>query len=273
MTSEARETALLGGQPRQLFRFVLGDKSWLYTNTDAPEVFNGETYDVGRGIAHGKINEGGESKKATVSITMPKDLPVAALWRTYPPSGTVGVTIWTQHEGEDDYVVDWVGRVVSPSFDDTKLTLSSDASRSMARRNGRGRRFQRSCDLLWGSQGVGMCNVDVEAHALDVTLDNGSGVTLQCASFLAYPSGRLAGGWIQWTRADGTLERRDIIGHIGNGVTLIYGDADLVGGLHARVYPGCGQEWSDCVYFENEDNYGGELFMPGRNYWDGNVVR
>jgi uncharacterized phage protein (TIGR02218 family) len=273
MTSESRETALLGGQPIQLFRFVLGDKVWRYTNADTPQTFNGDVYEVGRGIAHGKINDGGESKKATVSITMPKDLPVAALWRTYPPSGTVGVTIWTQHVGEDDYIVDWVGRVVSPSFDDTKLSLNSDSSRSMARRNGRGRRFQRSCDLLLGSQGVGMCNVDLDAHALDLTLDSVAGVKLTSAAFLAYPSGRLAGGWVQWTRADGRLERRDIVVHIGNAVTLLYGDPDLVQGLAVRVYPGCGQSWSDCVYFENQDNFGGELFMPGRSYWDGNVVR
>jgi hypothetical protein len=43
--------------------------------------------------------------------------------------------------------------------------------------------------------------------------------------------------------------------------------------LATITYPGCRQTFSDCSdYFNNGDNYGGDLWLPGRNPYDGNPV-
>jgi len=269
MTSEARETSAATGVPVQLFKFTRGTVEWCYTTADRDMVVDGRTF-VPAPISHSEINDGGESNKVSITITMPKTLPVAGNWRPYSTRDTVAVTVWTQHEGETDWLVDWIGRVISPEFDDTRLRLRSEPSATTAKRGGRGRICQRPCDHIWGSEG---CGVDPAEHELPATLDAVTGLSLQSTSFLLVPSGRLAGGWIQWVRSDGVTDYRNIEAHSGDTITIDESAADLAAALAVSAFPGCAQTWEDCEYYENTDNYGGYLYMPTRNFYDGNPVR
>ncbi|MEI7036429.1 phage BR0599 family protein [Fulvimonas yonginensis] len=271
MTSEARDAALLGGQPLKLFRFTRANLSWFYTNADRAITYNGDTY-LPTAISHDKIKDGGDSQQRTIKISLPKDLEVAANWRPYPPADPIMVTIWTQHVGEVDYLVDWIGRLTSPQFDDTKLILSSEPSQTRNKRGGRSRIWQRPCDLVLFSQGNGLCNVDRAAHALPATLTAVDGLSLTAAEFANVPNGRLAGGWIEWPRSDGLIERRSINSHSGTTIVVTYGAADLAPNLAVTAYPGCSGSWADCAYFNNTPNFGGELWIPGRDYYDGNPI-
>lgn len=266
MTSEARDAALLGGQPLKLFRFTRANLSWFYTNADRPITYAGQTY-LPAAISHDKIKDGGDSQQRTIKISLPKDLEVASNWRPFPPADPIMVTIWTQHLGEADYLVDWIGRLTSPQFDDTKLTLSSEPSQTRNKRGGNSRIWQRPCDLV-----LFRCGVARADHALPATLTAAVGLTLTAEEFATLPSGRLGGGYIEWARADGLVERRSINNHTGNVVTVTYGAADLAAGLAVTAYPGCSGSWGDCAYFNNTDNYGGELWIPGRDYYDGNPI-
>lgn len=272
MTSEARDAALLGGQPLKLYRITRGVLSWFYTNADAAVEFGGDTY-LPTAIDNSKITDGGEQQKHTITITLPKTLDVAYNWRPYPPSDPIAITIWTLHNGEADYLVDWIGRLLAPVFDDTKLTLTSEPSQTRNKRGGRSRSWQRGCDLVLFSQGNGLCNLAKAARALPATLTDVAGLTLTATEFGTLPSGRLNGGWIEWTRADGLLERRSINAHSGTTITVLYGAADLAIGLAVTAFPGCAGTYDDCTYFGNKDNFGGELWIPGRDYYDGNPVR
>lgn len=267
MTSEARDAALLGGQPIKLFRITRGVLSWFYTSADRPIVYGGDTY-LPAAIAHDKITDGGEQQKRTINITLPKTLAVADNWRPYPPSDPIAITIWTQHYGETDYLVDWIGRLLAPVFDDTKLTLTSEPSQTRNKRGGRSGSWQRGCPLV-----LFFCGVSKAAHALPATLTSVAGLVLTAAEFGTLPSGRLNGGWIEWTRTDGLLERRSINAHSGTSITVLYGAADIATGLAVTAYPGCAGTFTDCMYFANTDNFGGELYIPGRDYYDGNPVR
>ena len=269
MTSEARDAALLGGQPVMYMRFTRGAVNWYYTNGDSPRSFLGETW-TPAAISRGKIQDGGETQQQTLEITLPKTLAVAGNWRPYPPADTIMVTVWTQHDGETDALVDWIGRCLSPKFDDTTLTLQSEPSHTAAQRAGNGPVLQRVCDLTLFSAG---CGVDLAAHQIPATLSAVSGLTLTASAFLAFPSGRLARGWIEWTRAaDGIVDRRDIVSHSGNSIVINASAQDIATGLVVDVAPGCSGTWDDCTYYANTDNLGAELFMPGRNYYDGNPV-
>lgn len=272
MTSEARDVALLGGQPIKLYRITRGNLHWYYTNAGREIDFRGDTYEP-TAIANDKITDGGEQQKRTINITLPKTLAVATNWRPYPPSDPMAITIWTLHQGETDYLVDWVGRLISPVFDDTKLTLTSEPSQTRNKRGGRSRVWQRGCDLVLFSQGNGLCNLDKAAHAIAATLTAVTGLTLRAAAFAAVPTGRLNGGWIEWTRSDGLTERRSINAHAGDSITVLYGAADLLPNLNLTAFPGCGGTFDDCTYFGNNPNFGGEMYIPGRDYYDGNPVR
>lgn len=347
MTSETREVSFDEGVPIKLFRFTRGSLHWYYTSADRSIELEGNTYSPTQ-ISHTEIRDGAERNKANIKIKMPKDLPVAGNWRPYPPNDRISVTILTQHSGEDDYLADWIGRCVQPQFDDYWLTIISEPSLTLARRGGRGRVWQRGCDLMLYSQGLGKCNVNPEPIAVPATLTAVDGTTLTAAEFdnairtlagstlewtnaeeeleqrsilthdgetitidtagddlaigsnvtaytvplwkLAtitavdgltltadafgdFPSGRLAGGFIEWARSDGLIERRSIDSHTGTSIVIDYGAADLAEDLQLKAYPGCNQTWTDCQFYANEKNYGGELHMPGRDYYDGNPVR
>lgn len=78
----------------------------------------------------------------------------------------------------------------------------------------------------------------------------------------------LAGGWAEWTRADGVIERRSITAHDGDTITLLYGAADLAVGLLVSAKPGCEQTWDACEIrfgFEAPNHYGGAIYKPVKN--------
>jgi hypothetical protein len=78
----------------------------------------------------------------------------------------------------------------------------------------------------------------------------------------------LAGGWAQWTRAVGVIERRSITEHNGDTITLLYGAADLAVGLIVTAKPGCEQTWDACETRFGADapnHYGGAIYKPVKN--------
>ncbi|HEY4145163.1 phage BR0599 family protein [Pinirhizobacter sp.] len=271
MTSEAREASADQGQPIKLFTFTRGTKTWRYTDADRLLFVGGNAY-APAPITHTAIQDGGEQNKISITLKLPKTLQVANNWRPYPPSDNIAITIMTQHYGEDDFLVDWIGRIIQPKFDDTTLSLTSEPTATTAKRGNGGRTWQRDCDLMLYSVGLGLCNVDRAAHAVPAVLTVAGGLTLTAAAFGSLPSGRLAGGDIEWVRPDGLIDHRSIDSHNGDTIVVDYGSADFEDGLNLTAFPGCGQTWDDCVYYENKDNYGGELDIPGRNYFDGNPI-
>lgn len=99
-----------------------------------------------------------------------------------------------------------------------------------------------------------------------------SGLTVTAAEFSEYASGRLAGGFVEWVRADGATEIRTIREHSGSTITLDYGAADLAVDLIITAYPGCAHTWAACGELENQINYGGNLHLPLENPYGGDPV-
>lgn len=96
------------------------------------------------------------------------------------------------------------------------------------------------------------------------TLSAASGVTATAAAF-AGSALQLPGGWLEWVRLDGLIERRSIVGQSGSTLTLLYGAADLAAGLSVKAIPGCGQDWSACAARNNTLNFGGAIYKPARD--------
>ncbi len=271
MSSEARDAALTGGKPVKLFRFTRGTTHWFYTDADRPIVFADDTY-ASIAISHTDIKDNGEPNQAGVKVTLPKSASVVDNWRPYPPAQTVSVAIFTQHVGEADVLLEYGGRVIKPQFNDSSLTLQTEPTRTRARRGGGQRRCQRACDLVLYSQGPGRCNVDPEDHKTIATLTAVAGVTLTAAEFGGVAAGRLAGGTIEWLRVHGFTDRRAIIEDTGTSIVIDYPATDLAVDLEVVALTGCRQDWDSCEYYENTDRYGGEPYMPDRDFFDGNPI-
>lgn len=272
MTFDLLEKSRLGGKPVGLLRLSRGSLLQLYTTADRNIVVGTETY-LPLAITRSAIRDSAERAKGVLTLTLPVDAPCAAWWRPFPPSTPVGVTWLATHRGSTEVAVEWVGRVIGPKFTDTVLTLSCEQSKTNARSRGLALRWQRGCPLALYSQGVGLCNVNRAAHAVAGVLTAVAGLGIRAAAFGTAPAGRLAGGYVQWTRPDGGTELRSISAHAGDLVTLNYGSDTLAVNLSVTAYPGCKHNFADCSgYFNNGPNYGGALYMPTKSPFDGNPV-
>lgn len=271
MTSETREGSWSDGQPVAFFKFVRGAVDWRYTSGQLDQTLNGEPYTCAA-IWRSAIRQGSERGRQSITMTLPSSLPVADNWRPYPPADPINLTVFVRHAGETDAIAEWVGRVVSPKFNGSTLELSCEPTQTRSRRRGIQRVWQRGCGVPLYSQGVGLCNVDRQPLAMPATLSAVSGLSLSAAAFATLPTGRLAGGYLEWTRPDGLVEFRSIRAHAGDTVTVDYGALELAAGLAVTAYPGCAHTWADCGYFGNQDNYAGDPNIPLKSPNDGTPV-
>lgn len=267
MTFDLLERSRWSGQPIGLLRLSRGALLKLYTNGDRAVTIGADTY-LPLPITRSGIRDSVERQKNVLSITLPIGTDVTAWWRPHPPSTRVGVTWLGVHKGDAGVAVEWTGRVVAPKFTDTQLILNCEQGKTSARSRGLGLRWTRGCPLPLYSQGVGLCNVDKALHAVPATLTDALGTTITAAAFGAAPLS-LKGGFVTWARADGEPEFRTIMAHTGTSVVLMYGAEDLAAGLVLTAYPGCPHDPAGCASFANEDNYGGEIWMPGKTPFNG----
>jgi len=104
------------------------------------------------------------------------------------------------------------------------------------------------------------------------TLTAVAGNNLTAAEFAEFPDFRFAGGYVKWVNADGLVEYRSIRDHSVDVITIDFGALDLAPGLVLTTYPGCKHNWADCGYYENRRNYGGDLWIPIEDPYNGNPI-
>lgn len=227
MTSEIRESSQFDGKPVMYFKFIRGGATWCYTSTDRFETLDEDTY-TPAAIRRGAIRQGSERGSTAIKITLPADLPVAGNWRPYSPSEPINLIIMTRHVGEDDALVDWVGRITGPIFNGDELELNCEPSRTTGRRRGGDRRWQIGCDVPLYSRGVGMCNLDPEDFPVPGMLTEADELemTVTAAAF-AGASRSLAGGVLTWVDELEEQQSIAITGHTGDTLTLADWHEDL----------------------------------------------
>ena len=272
MTFSVLELSRYAGQPIGLVRIARGAVVEFYTDADREIELGGDTY-LPLAISRTEIRDSSERRKNMVTLTLPVDAPVAAWWRPYPPSGTVLVTWLAMHYGDTEAIVEWTDRVIGPRFTDTILELNCEPSRSGAAGRGLAMKWTRGCPVPLYSQGVGMCNVNRADHEVLAELEDVDGVVLVSPAFATFPTGRLAGGFVERMRPDGELEYRTIMSHTGDTIVLNYGMDGLAAEDLVTTLPGCKHNMADCTdYFDNRDNYAGAIFMPIKSPFDGNPI-
>lgn len=277
MSFDLRELSLFGGEPIVLIEFRRGQLAWRYATGDRPREFGGEpgephVYLAPGGIKRGEIGDSSQRAKNRLTITVPITLDVLDNWLPFPTSEPVMVTCFAIHAGESDYRVDWSGRAVGPKLFDTTADIICEPTRSVSRHRGAKPRWCRGCTVPFGSQGDGMCNVDMEAIRTTAVITEVAGLAWTAEEFAELGVSRLAGGKVSWTRVDGEIERRTIMAHTGDTIIVDYGTNALPLGTEVDVWPGCRHTWEDCGEYDNRDNYQGARFIPVKSPYDGNVI-
>lgn len=273
MSFNLRELSRFAGEPIGLIRLARGNLVERYTTGDRDYQLGAELFVGLGGVSRSAIQDSSQRAKNRLTITLPIDAPAVDWWVPYPTAQRVLVTCLSIHAGDTEFAVEWTGRVASPKLFDTKIELICEPSRSVTKSRGSNLRWQRGCPLPVYSQGRGMCNLDPESQKVVGVVTDLSGLTLTATGIDELPVSRLAGGFLKWTRADGELDYRTIMGHLGNTVFLDFGSDALPDGTEVEFFPGCKHTWEDCGFYENQVNYGGVLTIPVRSPHDGNPVQ
>ena len=263
-------TSRFGGRPVELYKFTYGPRSqdvYLYTDAEAPITYMGETYSP-MTIQRGATSNTGTLDKTTLEVTLPHVAKVPQMFRVYPPSATVGLSILQGQLGDPDnqFVAVWVGRVVSVAFEGIEAKLSCEPISTSFRRSGLRRNYQYMCPhVLYGPQ----CKASKVAATSSVSIYAVAGRSVTLTAMLPNAV-KYAGGMLEWTTPTGSVEARTVL-QVGTSdgrtvLTLTGLPVKLTAGMTGSVVLGCGHTLAACKSeHNNAPNYGGDPWIPLKN--------
>ena len=274
MTYDLIETSTFNGQPVELFEFSRGASFWRYTNSEEDVVSFGATYESAT-IQRSKIEQTQDLGKSVIMINMPRILDFVQQYIQSPPSDIVSLTIRRFHSTDPDIsnpantVVIWIGRVVNIRFEEDTVIARCEPVLTSLRRGALRRVYQTTCPhVLYGS----VCRANRNNFRLTTDVESFTATTLSATAIDAQPDGYYTGGFIQWS-VGSNVNKRFIIGHTGDTITLNLGLTGLDVGTTVEIFPGCDHRLTTCVNkFNNELNYGGFPYIPIKNPFSGTPI-
>lgn len=285
MTFATYEESRDDGGPVQLYLFRYGTEAGEYysytSHTDDLTIDHGGS--VGEvtytpvPVQRDNITSNGTLDKSALKLNLDIGTDLAELFRVYPPSNVVTLTIYEGHIDDPDgqFVVVWAGRVISAMREGSELSLSGEPVSTQLRRPGLRRNYQYGCPhQLYGPH----CMADKESATVTATVASvtGATVTLEPGWEGYYETGKFVRGMLEWTPAGETTRRRTIIRVTGDTLSLSGVVPDLEASDTVDVVLGCNhkafaEEGGDCLpLHDNIANYGGQKWIPLKNVVNNN---
>lgn len=266
MTYDAREKSEQEGAPIELYEFRRNAKTWRYTSAEQNFTLDEEEYESAN-LQRSEISLSSERERDKLTITCPRNFPIAELFRVAPKTDVISLTVKRFHRGDGELAVIWKGEVLNAWWKrGGKAELRCDPVTVSLDRNGLQRLCQRNCSWVLYSDklptGEG-CGVNKADFKIDTTVTAIDGVVITLAELLSAP---YAGGFVEKEDADGNFERRFIESADGTDLTLTQPFEDLSPSDTVTVYPGCDHTMETCNdVYDNILNYGGMPFIPAQN--------
>ncbi len=219
--------------------------------------FFAETFSK-RPIAHSAIRETSNTRKKTVTLSLPRTDAMAQKFIGDLGQAETRVTIWQGFENDTvdkEFVRMFSGDVlmVKPTWGAVSLVCEDDGTQGKAK--GIADVIQRPCRhaLYFGKCTLALADYQTTGAATAIT---GNAVTVTEAS--AQADGYYAGGIMAY---GGALQL--ITAHSGTSLTLLAPVGDLAADIAASgtqsvsIARGCNRSMADCITFSNDDNFGG----------------
>lgn len=262
------ELSVFGGKPIELYEFACGTNLWLYTSADEDKTIDNVVYKKAS-IKRGSLSLSQEQSKNSLTLTIDKDLPVLNQFRVAPPAQEMSLKLKRYHHGDGQMVTPWVGTVLNVKFNERGAEVKCETVNASLSRPTLRRMYQRSCPhVLYGVD----CAVSAPANRVSCKIDSVKGTLVFSPDFLSKPSDYFSGGFIDFNHS-GFNDRRFIVSHSGNQITLNVQMPSLKAGSVIQVYAGCDHTLKTCVEkFNNVENYGGMPFIPDKNPTGGTPI-
>lgn len=287
MTFAAKETSRAAGEPINLYKFVYGDLDFQvfgYTDAEQPVAVT-DVDDVTvtfqpAPVDRTKLTASGSLDKSKVTVTLPQNCDLAALYLSYPPSSVTQLIMYQGHASDPDaeFKVVWTGKVLGCTRKGSKAEFTCEPVSTSMRRNGLRRRYQYGCPLVLYGIGPRQCNANKAAatQATTVASVSKNRITLPAGWNGERAADKFVGGLAEWTTDDGAAEIRTVLRLEDAGLTiLVAGDTRGLSPGHAvSVVLGCNhlaglpdvQIDGDCgPLHDNILNFGGQPWIPLKN--------
>lgn len=284
------ETSADRGEPLLLYLFRYGEPTdciIAYNNGDRDVTVSVQDRDVVRPILfkavpidNDEITATGKPDKSRLDIRTSDTSTLADLFRLYPPSNVVTVTIFQGHVADvsQQFLAAWAGKVIGFSTDEANRAsfVCEPISISM-KRVGLRRRWQYGCPHVLYAQGSFKCNASKTVATISRVLLSVSGGTLTFETTweTAARKPKYQGGLAEWVLTDGRREIRTILRTGAADGTVVIGGSPtgLVAGMAVDLVLGCNhkagiaaQPDGDCGPLHNNiQNFGGQPWIPDKN--------
>lgn len=258
------------GRPIELYEFSYGpllEDTYRYTDADYAITYLGQTF-WPMTISRGSTGNTGSLDKTLLEVKLPHTSNIAQMYRIYPPSQTVGLTI-LQGQGLDpdgEFVAIWVGRVISVAFEGIEAKVSGEPISTSFRRSGLRRNYQYMCPhVLYGPQ----CKASRAAATVTSAAASVAGREVALTGALSRQA-VYAGGIISWVGNTGLPEARTILevrsGTPGPTLVLSGLANSLAPGSTVSLAKGCLHTLPSCRdEHSNAPNFGGDPWIPLKN--------
>lgn len=237
---------------------------YAFTDGEFPFTKGGVTY-VTRQFDLPEISANGSLDRSTVELRTPKNNELFELFRVYPPSYRVTLSIMKSHFGDSDseVVTIWSGRIVNMTVRGVECTFSCDPIATAMRRLGLRRNWQYGCPhaLYQGS-----CRADRNAVKQVATVISNSAATLTLTPNWngSIPPEKFVGGVIEIPGS--TVLSRTVLRVSGDAITVAGAISEATPGVQISLYPGCSHTMEDCQSVHNNIvNFGGQSWIPTDN--------
>lgn len=244
MAYNSIEISEYSGNLIEHFRFLVSSTEYLYTSAPVDQTISTGTADQNGTYTATPISLGGlehvsDHGDFTIQITVPRDNPVADLFKAYVPDAGVQVWVYRKHTSDSEVTTWFAGDVLDCSWRDSEAVLTCQPNIGKMKRLGLWMRWQPTCNLQVYST---RCGVDPADFTDTVTVTAVDGLTITVSGMPAVADGYYNGGYV--TDASGT--RRHIELHVGNDLTLLLDLDGLAVSDTIDITAGCDGQHTTC---------------------------
>ena len=244
MSFSAVEISEYSGNPIEYYRFLVGATEYLYTSAPVAQTLTTGTAEQNGTYTPTPISLGGlehvsDHGDFTIPINVPRDNPVADLFRGYVPDEGVQVWVYRKHTSDDEVTTWFAGEVLDCQWKESQAVLKCQPNIGKMKQLGLWMRWQPTCNLQVYST---RCGVNPADFTDSVTISAVNGLTITVTGMPAVADGYYNGGYI--TDANGT--KRHIELHVGNDLTLLLALTGLAVSDVIDITAGCDGQHTTC---------------------------
>ena len=262
---EALTESVESSRPIEVYRFVIGSETYLYTSAEDEITVGSDIYTPAKGLGRSSVSVGQEDRGRLMEITLPQLDPFVSRYLGIAPGDNATVTIMELQRDEPGLVTQilvFTGKVRSVAFDnDDQATIGVQSQEFALTRQLPNYVYSSLCNyVLYGTE----CGASTVGHSL-------TGVTVTAVSFntitvpgVAASGMNFVGGWC---RPSAQEDFRMVIAHSGDVLTALLPYYTSPLGQPKAVFEGCDHALDgDCqAKFGRGTEFGGFHYVPEDN--------